>query len=177
MHCHHISKVQKVHPPCIPFSGQVPFFWKEMGTFLQGAIHDEHSREEVLTTSLNMWLQINWASGDEGAMGVIHGLNIELDIQSLFGILCTAVRIGWDPAIPPPPPRHLGSYTRAPLVSQDRRHLFVNPWCNSFRAHSFLHQVSGQIFSDDVAVYSVLPGYFLYGAISWPQHVLAICRV
>jgi hypothetical protein len=27
----------------------------------------------------------------------------------------------------PPPPPHLGSYTRALLVSQDRRHLFVTP--------------------------------------------------
>ncbi len=27
----------------------------------------------------------------------------------------------------PPPPLHLGSYTRALLVSQDRRHLFVTP--------------------------------------------------
>jgi hypothetical protein len=26
-----------------------------------------------------------------------------------------------------PPPPHLGSYTRAPLVSQDGRHLFVTP--------------------------------------------------
>jgi hypothetical protein len=26
-----------------------------------------------------------------------------------------------------PPPPHLGSYTRALLVSQDRRHLFVTP--------------------------------------------------
>jgi hypothetical protein len=30
------------------------------------------------------------------------------------------------PQFPPPP--HLGSYTRALLVSQDRRHLFVTPW-------------------------------------------------
>ncbi len=31
-----------------------------------------------------------------------------------------------DPATPPPP--HLGSYTWALLVSQDRRHLFVTSW-------------------------------------------------
>ncbi len=29
---------------------------------------------------------------------------------------------------PPPSPPHLGSYTRALLVRQDRRHLFVTPW-------------------------------------------------
>jgi hypothetical protein len=50
-----------------------------------------------------------------------------LDLQSLFWLLCTAVLIGWDPATPLLPP-HLGSYTRALLDSQDRRHLFVIPW-------------------------------------------------
>jgi hypothetical protein len=50
-----------------------------------------------------------------------------MDLQSSFGLLCTAVLIGWDPE-PPPIPPHLGSYTRALLVSQDRRHLFVTPW-------------------------------------------------
>ncbi len=34
--------------------------------------------------------------------------------------------IGWDPATSPPPP-DLGSYTRALLVNQDRRYLFVTP--------------------------------------------------
>ncbi len=29
--------------------------------------------------------------------------------------------------LPPPPPLHLGLYTRAISVSQDRRHLFVTP--------------------------------------------------
>jgi len=28
---------------------------------------------------------------------------MELDLQSFFGILCTDVHIGWDPASPPPP--------------------------------------------------------------------------
>ncbi len=30
---------------------------------------------------------------------------MELDLQVLFGILCTAVLIGGDPTIPPPLPR------------------------------------------------------------------------
>ncbi len=51
------------------------------------------------------------------------GLNMELDLQSLLGLLCTAVLAVWDPATPP----CLGSYTRALLVRQDRRHLFVTP--------------------------------------------------
>jgi len=42
-------------------------------------------------------------------------------------VMCTAVLIGWDPATPPFPP-HCDSYTRALLVSKDRRHLFVTPW-------------------------------------------------
>ncbi len=56
-----------------------------------------------------------------------HRLNIELDLRSLFGLLCKAVLIGWDPATSPIPP-HLGSHTRALLVSQDRRHLFATTW-------------------------------------------------
>ncbi len=67
-------------------------------------------------------------------------LNMELDLQSLFGLLCTAVLIGWDPATPPLLP-HLGSYTRALLAGKDRRHLFVTP-C--------LHQMKGSFFSRKV---------------------------
>ncbi len=46
------------------------------------------------------------------------------------------VLIDWDPANPPPPPSHLGSYTSALLVSQDRLHLFVIPclcWKSALR--------------------------------------------
>ncbi len=53
-------------------------------------------------------------------LGRAHRLNMELDLQSLFGLLCTAVLFGWDPGTPSHPP-HLGSHTRALLVSQDRR--------------------------------------------------------
>jgi hypothetical protein len=61
-----------------------------------------------------------------------HRLNMKLDLQSLFGLhghSCTHwlwLRPRNPPA--PPPPQHLGSYTSAILVSQDRRHLFVTPW-------------------------------------------------
>jgi hypothetical protein len=55
-----------------------------------------------------------------------YRLNMELDLLSLLELLCTAVLIGRDLATLPLPP-HLGSNTRALLVSQDRRHLFVNP--------------------------------------------------
>jgi hypothetical protein len=36
------------------------------------------------------------------------------------------------------PPPHLGSYTRALLVSHDRRHLFVTPGCNEPYFNPFL---------------------------------------
>ena len=52
----------------------------------------------------------------------IHRLNMELDLQSFFGLhehSCTH----WLRSRTPPP--SLGSYTRVLLVSQDRRHLFM----------------------------------------------------
>jgi hypothetical protein len=71
---------------------------------------------------------------------------MEFDLQSLLGLLCTAVLSGWDPATLPLAP-HLGSYTRALFVSQDRRHLFVTPWlvsnesdyCAKSEAVAFCH--------------------------------------
>ncbi len=69
-----------------------------------------------------------------------HRLNMELDLKRLFGLLCTAVLIGSDPATPPSP-RAFGliQYTRALLVNQDRRHLFVTPcwrvWLTGLSKH------------------------------------------
>ncbi len=62
---------------------------------------------------------------------VFKALNLELDLQSLFRLhvhSCTHWRS--DPAKcrkTPLLPPHLGSCTRALLVGQDRRHLFVTP--------------------------------------------------
>ncbi len=53
-------------------------------------------------------------------------LNMELDLESLFGHLCTNCTHWLIPSNSPLPP-HLGSYTRAPLVRQDRWHLLVTP--------------------------------------------------
>ncbi len=59
-----------------------------------------------------------------------HGLNMELDLQNLFGAPCAQLySLAGTPQLPPPP--HLGSYTSALFVSQDRRHLFVTPWGRS----------------------------------------------
>jgi hypothetical protein len=52
---------------------------------------------------------------------------MDLDLQSLFGLHVHSCTHWLRPRTPPPPPRHLGSYTRALLVSQNRRHLFVTP--------------------------------------------------
>jgi hypothetical protein len=55
-----------------------------------------------------------------------HRLNMELDLQSLFGLhvySCT----DWLRHLNFLPPPTLDSYTRALLVSQNSRHLFENP--------------------------------------------------
>jgi hypothetical protein len=49
--------------------------------------------------------------------GTIHRLNMKLDLQSLFGLLCTAVLIDGTPQLPLSP--DLCLYTKALLVSQD----------------------------------------------------------
>ncbi len=56
-----------------------------------------------------------------------HRLNIELDFQSLFGLLCIQLYSLAEIPQLPPFPMHLGSYMMAILVSQERRHLFVTP--------------------------------------------------
>ncbi len=59
---------------------------------------------------------------------------MELDLQSLFGLYVTWCALLYSMAGTPEPPAlppHLGSYMRALLVSQDRRHLFVTPWVQS----------------------------------------------
>ncbi len=49
---------------------------------------------------------------------------MELDLQSLFGLRVHSCTHWLRPSTPPPA---LGLYTRALLVSQDRRHIFVTP--------------------------------------------------
>jgi hypothetical protein len=75
--------------------------------------------------------------GDAGPLsaGNPYMVNLEMDLQSLFGLLCTAVLAETPHSPPPPLPPHLGSYTRALLVRHDRRHLFVTSevtihWCD-----------------------------------------------
>jgi hypothetical protein len=60
---------------------------------------------------------------------------MELDLQSLFGLHVYSCTHRLRPRNSPPQP-HLGSYKRAILVSQQRRHLFVTPWYNQSINHS-----------------------------------------
>jgi hypothetical protein len=60
------------------------------------------------------------------AYPLAHRLNMEVDLQSLFGLHVYGCNHLLRPRNPTPPP-HLGSYTRPLLVSQDRRHLLVTP--------------------------------------------------
>ncbi len=67
--------------------------------------------------------------------------------------MCTAVLIGWDPATPPSP-RIWTRITWSLLVSKDRRHLFVIPWCQakehwrkvSNRSYLFFSRCPNKIF-------------------------------
>ncbi len=43
---------------------------------------------------------------------------MELDLQSLFGLLYTAVLIGWDPATPLPPPPACGLQYEGSIVQK-----------------------------------------------------------
>jgi hypothetical protein len=55
-------------------------------------------------------------------------LNMKLDLQKFTWATVYSCTHWLRPHNPPPPPQHLGSYTRALLVRQDRRHIFVTPW-------------------------------------------------
>ncbi len=87
---------------------------------------------------------------------IAHRLNMKLDLQSLYGLLCTAVLISWNPATPPLPP-HLGSYTRALLVGQEKTTSLYNPlhmhqprhcwWYHQFLGKLSLNEVSLNIFT------------------------------
>ncbi len=60
-----------------------------------------------------------------------YRLNMEVDLQSLFGLhvswCAQLLLICWDPATPSIP-QHWDSFARALLASKFGRHLFVTPW-------------------------------------------------
>jgi hypothetical protein len=75
---------------------------------------------------------------------------MQLDLQSLFELLCTSCTHWLRPRNSPPPLPHLGSYTRALLVSQFGRHLFVTPCLIVFifyvkhylETHEMMHRIA-----------------------------------
>jgi hypothetical protein len=68
-------------------SSRPPFFSADPNYFLQS----RESAFPCVQTLLSLLFLYHW-------------LNMELDLQSLFGLLCTAVLIGWGPATSPNSP-------------------------------------------------------------------------
>ncbi len=89
---------------------------------------------QILSEFLDIWGKFSYQctvfifNRRSTQVGLIHRLNMELDLQSLFGLLCTLYSCThWLRPTPPFSP-YLGSYTRALLVSRDRRRLFANSY-------------------------------------------------
>ncbi len=83
---------------------------------------------------------------------------MELNLQSLFGSMCT-VQLYPLAEIPQPLP-HLGSNTRT-LVSQDRRHLFLIPWLHSLYLASVEIPCKAHSYSEDLRYSLWSPSYSL----------------
>jgi hypothetical protein len=71
----------------------------------------------------------------------IHRLNMEFILAPCVQLYSLAETP--QPTPPPPIPQHLGFSTRALLVSQDRRHLFVTPWLYTFSSRKLLFTIMG----------------------------------
>ncbi len=97
--------------------------------------------------------QDSWFGTSYRPIHFYQRLNMELDLQNLFGLHVHSTTHWPTPRYHPYFPPHLISYTRALLVSQDRRHLFVTP--------CFLQLAYVQIIKDDISVFLPL-GYFLH---------------
>jgi hypothetical protein len=72
-----------------------------------------------------------------------HRLNMKLVSKVYF---CFCVRL-YSLAETPPLPLHLDSFTRALLVSKDRRHLFVTPCLSCSQRHPILLSVNSPLHS------------------------------
>jgi hypothetical protein len=113
-----------------------------VGTLLKCDLHRvplfSHSRnatpqpwrnlENNALSSLHELLRNCLVGGGEGQqpLPLHYWLNMEVDIHSLFGLHVTGCAHLYSLAENrQPPPPHWDSYTRALLVSKDRRHLFV----------------------------------------------------
>jgi hypothetical protein len=101
-----------------------------------------------------------------------HRLNIELDLQSLFGLLCTLqlYSLAETTRLTPSPP-HLDLFPMALLVSQDRRHLFVTSWSEprdiaSKEIGRYLFRSIQQIVTIVVRINQDKKNYYLFFSIS-----------
>ncbi len=57
---------------------------------------------------------------------------MELDLKKfIWALVYSCTHISWDPATPLPPPA-FGLIYKGAIVIQDRRHLFVTTWSNTF---------------------------------------------
>jgi hypothetical protein len=89
--------------------------------------------ERLIFIFLLILLRLFWHSEPAG-IACIHRLNMELHLQSLFGLRPR------NPLLPPIPRIWAPTYTRALLVSQDRRHRCVTP-CQQLLYASILEKM------------------------------------
>jgi hypothetical protein len=94
-----------------------------------------------------------------------HRLNMELDLQSLFGLHVPSCTYWPRPRNPPPP--HLGSLYEGVIgQAQDGRHLFVTPWTGCFRCCMRLGEYRTVcIFYTAITVWK--PGRYGKGVLYW----------
>ncbi len=110
-------------------------------------------------------------------VALAHRLNMELAVIFYLELMCTAVLIGWGSAtattpggVAEPPPPQVGLCTRALLVNQDRRHIFVTP------CFSHLHSVLTPHPSHPLAgLLSLLSRRFIPVPEATCQHTVCLC--
>ncbi len=97
-------------------------------TAICAAFDESVIQQSVLPRTSLLWSNL-CCPGRVCYRAICAALDVSVLQQPVLSLnsMCTAVLIGWD-AAPPLLYPHLGSYTRAQLVSQDRRHLFVTPF-------------------------------------------------
>ncbi len=114
----------------------LPVHVHEVGYVLQSeALYEKniyHWKRKRFIPKPNSWTKSRKKSWEYSSLlftvTSTHMINMNIDLQSLLGLLTAVYSCNhWlRPRNSPPPPRpHLGSYTRALLVRQERRHLFV----------------------------------------------------
>ncbi len=103
------------------------------GTSEQG--HDEGGQLTAKLRYKSTESLLFYALSPRGREGCKLRFNMDLDVQSLFGLYvhsCTQYSLAETSQPPPPPPHRFWAPIRGALLfSQDIRHLFMNPWLQS----------------------------------------------